>query len=501
MTKKSSKRVLLVYPQCPDTFWSFKHALSFINKKASFPPLGLATVAAMLPADWDLRLIDMNVDTLADSDIEWADMVFMSAMLVQEVSARDVIARAMRLRRPIVAGGPAFTTHAEAFPGVDHFVLGEAEVTLPRFLADLDAGAAKPVYDSHEKPNLATTPLPRWDLIRMQQYSAMMVQYSRGCPFQCDFCDIIVMNGRVQRAKPPERMVAEVQAIYDAGWRGNVFIVDDNFIGNARNAESMLPKLIEWQQQHRFPFRFFTEASVNLAGLDRLMGLMQKANFHKVFLGIETPSIESLRECRKYQNAGNDLLASVRKIQSYGMQVMGGFIIGFDSDKPGVFRRQMAFIQRAGIPAAMVGLLTALPGTDLWKRLHAEGRIVDQSTGDNTDGTLNFVPRLPRDMLTDGYRRLMQHLYAPSVYYRRVGVFLDNFRTTSRGRVRLCDIAAFFRTTWRIGIFSRARFHYWRLLLKTFFTNVRAFPVAVELAVQQFHFERVAARVRGSGRG
>lgn len=485
---------LLVYPAYPDTFWSFKHALPLIKKKAAFPPLGLLTVAAMLPKSWDLRLVDLNTQPLKDTDLEWADYVLVSAMLVQRTSVKTVIERAKKMGKTVIAGGPAFTTSTSPMAGVDHFVLDESEVTLPVFLADLERGEAKSVYRSSEKPNLARTPAPRWDLIHISDYATMLIQYSRGCPFQCEFCDITVMNGRTQRVKSPEQVIHEFQLLFDTGWRGSVFIVDDNFIGNWRHAMELLPKLTQWQRSHGFPFQLLTEASVNLAELPQLLARMRDANFSKVFLGIETPSRESLRECRKFQNVGKNLIDAVHIVQSYGMQVMGGFIIGFDSDRPSVFRKQRAFIQQAGIPTAMVGLLTALPGTDLWRRLRTEGRITDDATGDNTDSTLNFTPKLPRELLQNGYRRLLQHLYSPRVYYRRVSIFLEHYRSSVRTRLTREDLGAFVRSLWYIGIRSPARFHFAWLLVKTTLTNIRALPIAVELAIYQLHFARVVAR-------
>jgi len=311
--------ILLIYPSYPDTFWSFKHIMPFISKKAAFPPLGLMTVAAMLPGDWSKRLVDLNVRPLLDEDLAWADMVFLSAMLIQEPSARETIARATALGKRVVAGGPAFCVGPERFPGVDHFVLDEGEVTLPMFLADWEKGEPKPLYSSTERPDLSRTPIPQWNLIDFKDYVSMPVQYSRGCPFDCEFCGIVTMNGRVPRNKSPQQMLAELQSLYDAGWRRNIFIVDDNFIGNKAKVKVLLPHVIDWQKRHGYPFTFMTEASINLATDPELMRLMSEANFSKVFVGIETPSTDCLKECGKVQNVNIDFTTAIKTINRNGM--------------------------------------------------------------------------------------------------------------------------------------------------------------------------------------
>ncbi|NLE09129.1 MAG: B12-binding domain-containing radical SAM protein, partial [Dehalococcoidales bacterium] len=315
-------KILMVYPRYPDTFWSFKHALKFVSKKAAFPPLGLLTVAAMLPETWTKKLIDMNVERLNDSDIEWADYVFISAMSVQTKSVHDVIARCREAGTKIVAGGPLFTTGHHEFEGVDHFVLGEAEVNLAPFIADLEKGQAKPLYESNERPDISCTPVPMWSLINMKNYSSMNIQYSRGCPFDCEFCDIVLLNGHLPRTKSKEQFIAEFDALYTHGWRGGVFVVDDNFIGNKKKLKAeILPAIIEWGKTVKYPFALNTEASINLADDEDLMRLMVEAGFDVVFIGIETPNEESLVECAKYQNQNRSLVDSVKKLQQFGMEV------------------------------------------------------------------------------------------------------------------------------------------------------------------------------------
>ena len=490
-------KILFVYPLYPETFWSFKHALRFLGKKAAFPPLGLLTVAAMLPERWEKKLVDLNVSGLDDRQIDWADIVFVSAMLVQAPSAREVIQRCKARGKTVVAGGPAFTARHEQFEGVDHFVLNEAEVTLPQFLDDLEHGRPQPVYTTDEHPDLSETPIPLWSLIRLKDYAVVPVQYSRGCPFNCEFCDIIVMYGRKPRTKTPEQLIREIQALYDAGWRSGVFIVDDNFIGNKRNVKQMLPHLIRWQREHNVPFNLLTEASADLADDEQLMRMMAQANFRKVFLGIETPDPDGLRECGKHQNASRDMTEVVATIHRHGMQVMGGFIVGFDTDNESIFQRQINFIQNTGIVTAMVGMLNALPHTALWHRLNAEGRLRGDTTGENTEARLNFLPRMPEQALLDGYKRILTTIYSPRQYYQRIYTLLRSCNpehgepTTPEGWL------AFVRSMWEIGVRSKARLLYWKLLVKTLLTRRKAFPLAVELAIYGLHFERVTARIVG----
>src|SRR3989339_950212 len=397
--------ILLVYPLYPDTFWSFKHALKFVSKKASFPPLGLLTVAALLPKDWCKKLIDMNANKLTDDDILWADFVFISAMSIQSESANQVIDRCKKLNAKIVAGGPLFTSSSEYYQNIDHLVLNEAEITLPQFLHDLNEGTPKHIYTSEEWADITTTPLPVWDLVSMDTYTSMNVQYSRGCPFDCDFCDITVLYGRRPRTKTKDQVIAELDALYFTGWRGPLFFVDDNFIGNKlKLKKEILPAIAEWTERRKNPFYFNTEVSINLADDDTMMQLMVKAGFEAVFIGIESPNEESLIECNKIQNRNRDLIESVKKIQESGLEVQGGFIVGFDNDHPKIFEELTNFIQQSGIVTAMVGLLNAPKGTKLQKRLQNEGRMIKDFTGNNTDFTINFIPMMDSEKLLDGYK-------------------------------------------------------------------------------------------------
>jgi len=489
-------KILLVYPSCPDTFWSFKHVLRFVAKRAAFPPLGLLTVAAMLPSDWELKLVDTNVEALDDRDIAWADWVLLSGMIVHKDSARSIARRCAALGRPVIAGGPLFTTGHWEFPEIAHFVLGEVENVIDELVADMRAGEVKRSYRAAAFPDVTRTPVPRWDLVDLRHYVTMPVQFSRGCPFDCEFCDIVAMHGRVPRTKNPGQVIAELDALRRAGWRDMVFIVDDNFIGNGKRVRELLRALVEWRGRTRPKMGFLTEASVNLADHDELLELMVRAGFKKVFVGLETPVTESLEECRKLQNSKRDLADSVRAIQSAGLEVMGGFIVGFDNDPLDIFGRQFEFIQRSGVVTAMVGLLTALPQTRLYERLAREGRMLAESVGDNTAAVLNFVPRLDRNHLFAGYRELMRSLYSPENYYRRVRAFLSNWRPRGPGtRLAWSDVRAFVRSLWTLGVSQRGRRAYWRLFWATLLVRPRKFRVAMELAIIGHHFRTVAERL------
>ncbi|HTX20875.1 MAG TPA: DUF4070 domain-containing protein [Candidatus Aquilonibacter sp.] len=486
-------KILLVSPQTPDTFWSFKHVVRFVSRKASMAPLGLLTVAAMLPPDWQLKLVDLNVSRLKDEDLRWADYVLIGAMLVQKESVHEIMKRCIALKKTVIAGGPLFTTGHEAFPEIQHFVLGEAEEVMPQVVEDMRNGRLQPVYHAVNRPNIADTPAPRWDLLNFRHYVTMSVQFSRGCPFDCEFCDIIVMNGRVPRTKTPAQLIAELDALRQRGWKDMVFIVDDNFIGNKQRTKALLRELIEWRRHVRPGFGFLTEASVNLADDPELCALMVEAGFKKVFVGIETPSVEALEECHKLQNRNRDLVAAVQTLQRAGLEVMAGFIVGFDSDKSDIFKRQFEFIQRSGVATAMVGLLTALPQTRLWQRLKREGRLETESTGNNTDAELNFKPKLNRDFLQSGYRELVKKLYEPGNYYRRTRTFLKNHRQAGpRLRLSHADFKAFLKSLWVLGVWHRGRVGYWRLFWGTLIRRPRQFPHAIELAIMGYHFRRVA---------
>ena len=484
--------ILLVYPEVPDTFWSYKHALRFVGKKASFPPLGLLTVAGLLPADWHKRLIDLNVTPLRDRDLAWANYVFVSAMTIQKEATRRLIARCNAARVPVVGGGPLFTMDPDGFQGVDHLVLNEAEVTLPRFVAHLRRGHAGRIYTSDQFADMAMTPPPQWDLIDPRPYHAMSVQYSRGCPFNCDFCNITSLLGHRVRTKTTAQVLSELDALYARGWRGRVFFVDDNFIGNKHHLKTaLLPAMIAWMRDKR-GLTFQTEASINLADDPELMDLMSEAGFDTVFIGIETPDDSSLAECGKKQNANRDLVADVKRIQRAGLQVQGGFIVGFDSDRPSVFGRQIEFIQKSGIVTAMVGLLQAPAGTRLYQRMAQAGRLRGDASGDNVEGTTNISPAMGFERLHAGYREILNHIYAPQHYYRRIRTLLREFRVPRVvSRPTGAELLALARSVVRLGILGRERLQYWKLILWASFRRPALLPMAIHLAISGYHFRKV----------
>jgi radical SAM superfamily enzyme YgiQ (UPF0313 family) len=489
-------KVLLVSPRIPDTFWSFKHALRFVSKKAGEPPLSLLTVAAMLPSGWGKKLIDLNVRELMDSDILWADYVFLRAMSIQEDSARFVIEQCRRLDRKIVAGGPLFTSRHDEFQGIDHFVLNEAEVTLPAFLEDLKHSCARSLYASKEWADIRTTPVPLWELIDFRDYAIMNVQYSRGCPFDCEFCDITTLYGRTPRTKSTVQLIEEMDKLRLLGWRGHVFFVDDNFIGNKSKLKNeILPALIEWMEKHNHPYTLSTEASINMADDWELMRLMFRAGFESVFVGIESPNETSLLECRKTPNRDRDLLDSIHEIQRSGIQVHGGFIVGFDHDPPSIFDTLIAFIRDSGIVTAMVGILNVPHGSRLYQRMMEEGRLLKTTGGDNTIFALNFVPRMDPEALLSGYNRVLATIYSPREYYARSLRFLRGYHPLQRrgAGIRAQDLVALSKSIILLGFVGKERFYYWKMFFWSLFRRPRLFPVAITHAIYGFHFRKVFA--------
>jgi radical SAM superfamily enzyme YgiQ (UPF0313 family) len=494
MVSQRKIRALFVYPEFPNTYWSFKHALPFAGKRSAFPPLGLMTISSMLPSTWERRLVDMNVRRLRSADLEWADILFTSAMIVQQESLREVIDLAKKHGCRVVVGGPFASTGAEHVDDADHIFIGEAEETIPQFLLDLESGEPKHTYQSDKRPDLTRTPIPDFGLAEMRRYSSMSIQYSRGCPFNCEFCDIIEIYGRVPRTKTNEQMLGEMDALYRTGWRGSLFIVDDNFIGNKKNVKRLMPDLCEWMERHRHPFKLFTEASVNLADDKDLLGLMQRANFRKVFLGIETPVEESLKEAQKGQNTRRSLIDSVRQIQSYGMEVMAGFIVGFDHDPADIFQRQIDFIRQSAIPMAMVGLLTALPETQLWRRLHKEGRLLEESSGNNTDCSLNFVSTMDRQTLIDGYKTILRTIYSPAEFYSRARASLKHTITSGMPSINTLtteNVLSFFRVLLKLGLLDESRKEFWQFVRGICTDRIDLLGDGLTLAAMGYHFRKI----------
>lgn len=488
------KKILFVYPESPKTFWSFDYALKFISKKSSFPPLGLITIAAMLPGTWEKKLIDMNTTGLKDKDIMWADYVFISAMVIQKASARSVINRCKALGVKTAAGGPLFTCEYSEFDDVDHLLLYEGELTVPEFIRDLEKGNAKHIYTSEEWADLSQTPVPSWELVDMRKYATLNIQYSRGCPYNCEFCNVTTLFGHAPRTKSAEQLLKELDVIYEKGWRKGVFFVDDNFIGNRKKLkEDVLPALIKWMEKRKYPFSFLTEVSINLSDDEELMQLMVKAGFNTVFVGIETVSEESLIECNKHQNKNRDLVQCVKKMQHYGLQVQGGFIVGFDSDNPTIFKRMIDFIQDSGIVTAMVGLLNAPKGTQLYQRLLQEGRISSNFTGSNTDLSINFTPKMNLNVLINGYQNIVNTIYSPQHYYERVMNFLKEYRPVkfSKPHFSYNEIAALIKANFHLGFIGKERKYYWRLFFWSMFRRPKVFPLAITLSIYGYHFRRI----------
>lgn len=495
---------LFVYPKFPPSYWGFKYALEFLGKKSSMPPLGLLTIAGMFPKNYNLKVVDINIEPLMDAHIEWADVVLTSTMIVQKDSLYEVAERCNRAGVPIIAGGPHPTSYydnikEETDAEIDHFLFGEVEEIFEEFLTDFESGCAQEIYREKRKPDITKTPPPRYDLININSYGSMALQFSRGCPFNCEFCDITKLFGRVPRTKSNEQMLAEFEMLYKLGWDGAMFVVDDNFIGNKRDAMRLLPAVKEWQKERQFPFSLYTEASVNLVEIPEMLDAMSDAGFNMVFLGIESPNDEALLSTSKGQNtskeeeAGSYLLRAIRKIQSKGMEVTGGFIIGLDGDTE--FDSHIKFIQEAGIPMAMAGLLTALKETDLWHRLKQEDRLLGESSGNQTDMTLNFVPEMPRNELLMEYRRVVSTLYDPTLknYFARCLKLLEHMPKTHnnvRSVDNMAEISAFFRSIQK-QLFSKQGLEYTRFLMKVLKDYRSMFPEAVRLAIMGYHLEKI----------
>jgi radical SAM superfamily enzyme YgiQ (UPF0313 family) len=446
----------------------------------------------MLPPEWSKRLVDASVTKLRKKDLEWADCAFISGMTVQRESARRIITRCKEAGLMVVAGGPLFTMEHEQFEEVDHFVLNEAELTLPVFLRDLRRGHTKRVYTASGFADIQKTPVPMWELAHLKRYGTMSIQFSRGCPYNCEFCNVTSLFGHRPRTKTARQIVTELDGLYDLGWRGNVFFVDDNLIGNKTCLKAeLLPALIEWRKNKRGVL-FSTEVSINLADDEQLMHMMVRAGFGTVFVGIETPDEDSLAECSKKQNTNRNLVEDVKRMQRAGFQVHGGFIVGFDNDTPAIFQRQIDFIQKSGIVTAMVGLLQAPPGTRLHERLKRAGRLLEQMSGDNVDGTTNIVPVMSLDTLRDGYKHILRRIYSPRPYYQRVKTFLREYKPPElKASWDFEYVLAFIRSVCRLGIIGKERAHYWHLFWWTLFRCPRSLPLAMALTVYGYHLRRI----------
>ena len=484
----------MIYPRYPDTFWSFKHALKFISKKAVNPPLGLLTIAAMLPEGWNKKLVDMNIERLKTKDIQWADYVFISAMNVQARSTHEVIKLCKHYNKKLVAGEPLFTEEPENFQMIDHLVLNEAEITFPHFLKNLIKGIPQTLYKTTSFADIKQSPLPEYSLAKFSKYNTLNLQFTRGGPFNCEFCDITALLGNKVRIKATHQILSELQIIYNLGWRKNIFFVDDNFIGNKKVLKNdLLPAIILWMESRNHPFTFSTEVSINLSDDDELMELMVRAGFSTVFIGIETTEDASLVECGKTQNINRDIVECVHKIQKYGIEVSGGFILGFDNDTHSVFQKQIDFIRESGIISAMVGLLNAPKKTRLYSRLKNEGRIISETTGNNTDLSLNFIPKMDKNILLDGYKKVINEIYGGKEFYSRVLIFIKRFNPDRKHqqKISLNYIAGFFKSTFKLGIQDKFRKQYWELFFWTLTNRPELMFLAITYSVYGYHFRKV----------
>ncbi|QGY46086.1 DUF4070 domain-containing protein [Maribellus comscasis] len=488
-------KVLMIYPKYPDTYWSFTHALKFISKKAAVPPLGLITVSAMLPENWQKKLIDLNIEELNSDDIKWADYVFLSSMYVQKESVTEILATCKDYPVKVIAGGPLFTQEYNNYPQIDHFILNEAEITLPLFLSDLQNGSPlKRIYQTDKYADLLVSPVPDFHLLNMKAYASMSLQVSRGCPFSCDFCEITALLGHKVRMKSSKQVINELEALYKLNWKGLVSVVDDNFIGNKKVIKmKLLPSIIKWMEMHNHPFSFNAQTSINLADDDQLLTLMREAGFISTFIGIETPVEESLQNCHKVQNENRNLLENVKQIQKAGLQVSGGFIVGFDSDTSSVFQRQIDFIQKSGIVSAMVGLLNAPKNTKLYKQMQEENRLTVDATGSNTDFTMNFIPRMDKQKLLEGYYRIINNIYKEKPYYKRIRELFRNYKPikTRKSDIDLSRLKAFLKSIFVLGLLNRGRFEYWKFMIWTIVNKPKLLEEAITFSVYGYHFRTV----------
>ncbi len=493
-------KALLIYPLFPKSFWSFEKALDLIERKALLPPLGLITVAAILPQEWEFQLVDRNVQEVTEDQWQWADIVILSGMIVQKGDMIDQIREAKQRGKKVAIGGPYATSfHKELRDEVDYLVLDEGEITLPMFVEALEKGEESGIFRATEKPDVTGTPIPRYDLLDLDAYSEMSVQFSRGCPFQCEFCDIIVLYGRKPRTKSPEQLIAELECLYNLGWRRTIFLVDDNFIGNKRNVKLLLRALQPWMEEKGYPFTFGTEASVDLADDQELMDLMTACNFGTVFLGIETPDESSLEVTKKFQNTRDPLSESVHKIVSSGIRVMAGFIIGFDGEKPGAGDRIIRFVQKTNIPLALFSMLQALPDTALWHRLEKEGRLLGESGDVNQTTLMNFIPTRPVEEIAQEYIKAFWQLYDPQEYldrtyrhYRTLGEApCHKIPKKKKGGGRKIDataLKALLTICWRQGVVRKTRTSFWVYLGEMFRHNRRGIPSYLTVCAQIEHF-------------
>ncbi len=487
-------KILLIYPEYENTFWNLKRVFKVLGKKAAYPPLGLLTIAAMLPENWDKKLVDMNCQALKEEHILWADYVFISAIVGQKQSTVDVINKIKYYGKTVIAGGSLFTTGYEEFAYTDTLVLGEAEEIMPLLVHDIENNSLKKIYSAEKFPPINKAPIPLWNLVNLSYYNSVCIQLSRGCPYNCEFCDVVQLNGRDPRIKSAQQIIAELDSVYSLGWNAGVFFVDDNFIGNkAALKKNILPAIIKWQKERKYPFILSTQVSINLSDDINLMQLMTDAGFATVFIGIETPDADGLEECGKYHNINRNLLESVKKIQNMGFEVNAGFILGFDSDKENVFQNQIDFIQKSGIVAAMVGLLNVSPKSRLHDRLKKAGRLIENKNIPELS-ELNFIPKMEAGTLINGYENVLTTIYSPRCYFARVKTFLREYkpRKIRQPKVRFYHIRGLLSSLWFLGIKEKGRHYYWSLIIWSLFRCPGLLPYAIGLPLGLLHFKTLA---------
>lgn len=492
-------KILLIHPEYENTFWNVKKVLRVLGKKAAYPPLGLLTVAAMLPAHWEKKLIDMNCETLKEKHIKWADYVLISSIVGQKHSTKEVVDKVQKIGKTVIAGGSLFTIDWKEFSNIDTMVLGESEEIISVLVKDMENKNLKKIYSMEDFPAIQKTPVPAWDLVNLPYYNSVCIQISRGCPYNCEFCDVVQLNGRIPRIKSKDKITAELDSIYKIGWRAGVFFVDDNFIGNkAVIKKEILPAIIEWQKERKYPFTLSTQASINMSDDTELMELMIRAGFATVFIGIETPDPDGLQECGKYHNINRNMLESVKKMQNMGFEVNAGFILGFDSDKDTIFKNQIDFIQKSGIVAAMVGILSVSPKSRLHERLKKANRLIDDTNSSDKNTSelfkLNFIPKMEASKLLDGYSEVLKTIYSPRCYFARIRTFLREYRPKrlKRAKVSVYHLRGLFSSLWFLGIKEKGRRYYWKLILWSLFRRPGLLPYAFGLPLGLLHFKTLA---------
>lgn len=486
------KRILLLYPKVPDNFWSMKQLIRLMGKKSNYPPLGLLTIASMLPKEWEIILIDLNVTELDESELQKYDLVFISAMNVQSISVREVIRICKKNSKTIVAGGPLFTHQHDEFPEIDYFVLNEAEITLPEFLNDLKNNNLKRIYQTDRFANVKETPIPNWNLINLREYAYAIIQYSRGCPYLCDFCDVTALFGREPRVKTSDQIISELDEILRNGTPEMILFADDNLIGNkVALKKDLLPALVDWRSQHRSAPGFATQVTVNIADDNHLMELMLEAGFRHLFIGIETPDEKSLGESRKTQNMRRNMVDSIHILQNRGFIVTGGFIVGFDSEESSIFSQQEQLIEETGIVIATINVLKAPPGTGLYKKMQQENRLIESF--DFNENETNILLKMDKKVFLDGYQKLLENVYSPKNVYNRVKRLIGNEHKTNikypiTRKISLNDVSSFFRSVWFIGFLSKERKYFWRILTYTLFNKPKRIVNAFLFSILIYQF-------------